>query len=127
MALFITNRITDFETIHNPDALFVYFDTVKGDTFGEDSTIVKSLSEDKRHAITYRKSMSSEGAWSAEEFNSEGKAAISNSFAFIRSFIKNGRLVVFPIIPFSLAKSVSIDLVSDYMDLQYVQMVNTAS
>lgn len=127
MALFITNRITDFETSHNPDAIFVHFDTSKGDSFGEDTSIIKSLSEDKRQAIIYRKNMSSEGAWSAEEFNKEGKATISSSFDLIRSLIINGRLVVFPIIPFSLAKSVSIDLVSDYMDKQYIQMVNTAS
>tara|TARA_R110000796_G_scaffold104931_3_gene214914 strand:+ start:1184 stop:1567 length:384 start_codon:yes stop_codon:yes gene_type:complete len=127
VALFITNRITDFETSHNPDAIFVHFDTSKGDSFGEDTSIIKSLSEDKRQAIIYRKNMSSEGAWSAEEFNKEGKATISSSFDLIRSLIINGRLVVFPIIPFSLAKSVSIDLVSDYMDKQYIQMVNTAS
>ena len=127
MALFITNRITDFETSHNPDAIFVHFDTSKGDSFGEDTSIIKSLSEDKRQAIIYRKNMSSEGAWSAEEFNKEGKATISSSFDLIHSLIVNGRLVVFPIIPFSLAKSVSIDLVSDYMDKQYIQMVNTAS
>jgi hypothetical protein len=127
VALFITNRITDFETSHNPDAIFVHFDTSKGDSFGEDTSIIKSLSEDKRQAVIYRKNMSSEGAWSAEEFNKEGKATISSSFDLIRSLIINGRLVVFPIIPFSLAKSVSIDLVSDYMDKQYIQMVNTAS
>tara|TARA_R100001377_G_scaffold37793_1_gene21045 strand:- start:60 stop:443 length:384 start_codon:yes stop_codon:yes gene_type:complete len=127
VALFITNRITDFETSHNPDAIFVHFDTYKGDSFGEDNAIIKSLNEDKRQAVIYRKNMSSEGAWSADDFNIEGKATIARNFDLIRYLIKNRSLVVFPIIPFSLAKSVSIDLVSDYLDKQYIQMVNTTS
>tara|TARA_R100001377_G_C3182215_1_gene107119 strand:- start:119 stop:505 length:387 start_codon:yes stop_codon:yes gene_type:complete len=125
MPLFVTNRVTDFETMHNPAAVFVYFDTVKGDCFGADNTVIKSLSDNNKQQIIYRKNMSFEGAFSKEEFNTIGRNSISSNFDSLRSHIKKGRLVVFPVVPFSLAKSLSSKLASEYMDKRFMELVNT--
>ena len=57
MPLYITETITDFETMYNPKASFVYFDTQKGDSAHIESLRIKALPDDLQFPIIYKKNM----------------------------------------------------------------------
>ncbi len=126
MPLYMPERISDLEIQQNPYATFVYFDTVKGDCFVQDNLHVKSAATNANLiCIVFAKDMSPDGFWSKEEFNSTGKTTISESFVKIRRQRQVNKLVVFPMVPFSLAKSTAPEWVQDYMDKCYIEMVNS--
>tara|TARA_R100001163_G_scaffold40608_1_gene30790 strand:- start:206 stop:580 length:375 start_codon:yes stop_codon:yes gene_type:complete len=109
----------------NPKAAFVYFDTDKGDSTHVDALLVKSLQEDMQLPIIYRKNMSSEGMWTAEEFNYEGSMKMSRCFDDIRSYLRLGRLVVLPSRSFSIVRDISPEYVQKDLSEGYIQIVNT--
>ena len=125
MPLYITETISEFETMFNPKAAFVYFDTDKGDSTHVDALLVKSLHEDMQLPIIYRKNMSSEGMWTAEEFNYEGSKKMSRCFDDIRSYLRLNRLVVLPSRSFSIVRDISPEYVQKDLSEGYIQIVNT--
>jgi len=125
MALYLTEKISEFETMYNSKAAFVYFDTQKADSTHTEALLVKSLPEDSKLEIIYRKNMSDSGMWTADEFNYEGSMFVSKCFNNIRSFLREGRLVVFPSRSFSIVKGTSPEYVQKDLDRGYIEMVNT--
>jgi len=125
MALYLTEKISEFETMYNPKAAFIYFDTQKADSTHTEALLVKSLPEDSKLEIIYRKNMSDKGMWTADEFNYEGSMFIAKCFHNIRSFLREGRLVVFPSRSFSIVKGTSPEYVQKDLDRGYIEMVNT--
>jgi len=125
MALYLTEKISEFETMYNSKAAFVYFDTQKADSTHTEALLVKSLPEDSKLEIIYRKNMSDSGVWTADEFNYEGSMFVSKCFNNIRSFLREGRLVVFPSRSFSIVKGTSPEYVQKDLDRGYIEMVNT--
>ena len=55
MPLYITETVTDFETMYNPKASFVYFDTQKGDSTHTEALRIKALPDDVQFPIIYKK------------------------------------------------------------------------
>ena len=125
MPLYLTEKITEFETMYNDRAAFVYFDTQKEDSTHTEALLVKSLPEGSKLKVIYRKSMSSDGAWSAEDFNYKGSMVMARCFHEIRSFLRAGRLVVFPSKTFSIVKETSPEYVQKDIDRGYIEVVNT--
>tara|TARA_R100000995_G_scaffold84607_1_gene63886 strand:- start:325 stop:741 length:417 start_codon:yes stop_codon:yes gene_type:complete len=125
MALFLTERISEFETMYNDKAAFVYFDTQKLDSTHTEALLVKSLREDSKLEIIYRKNMSDNGVWTPDEFNYEGSMVVAKCFHNIRSFLREGRLVIFPSISFSIVKETSPAYVQKDLEKGYIEMLNT--
>ena len=125
MPLYITERVHDYETMYNPAAVFVYFDSVKGDSTSAEALKIKRLDKDSRIAILYRKNMSSHGAWTEEEFKDEGAAYMNKGFDAIREYLIKNRLVIFPIRSFSVIKASTEEWVIDTFNKRYIEIVNT--
>lgn len=125
MPLYLTERIHDFETMYNPAAVFVYFDSVKEDSTSAEALRIKRLNKDNKIAIMYRKNMSSGGAWTEEEFKDEGVAFINKGFDVIRADLIKNRLVIFPIRSFAIIKESSEEWVMDAFNKRYIEIINT--
>ena len=125
MPLYLTDTITDFETMYNPKAAFVYFDTQKEDSTHREALTIKSLPDDMQLPIIYRKNMSADGLWTAEEFNYKGSMTMARCFDDTRSFLRQGRLVVFPSRSFSIVRDTSPEYVQKDLADGYIQIMNT--
>ena len=125
MALYITERISEFEVMYNDKAAFVYFDTQKEDSTIRETMLIKSLPEDRKLRVLYKKNMSDDGDWTAEEFNYSGSRLLAKCFHGIRSFLRDGRLVVFPSRTFSIIKETSPKFVQKDLDRGYIEIINT--
>ena len=125
MPLYITETITDFETMYNPKASFVYFDTQKGDSTHTEALRIKALHDDVQFPIIYKKNMSAAGDWTAEEFNYKGSMIMARCFDAIRSMLRQSRLVVFPSRSFSIVRDTSPEYVQKDLAEGYIQIMNT--
>jgi hypothetical protein len=126
MALFLTERVTDFEVMYNPDAVFIYFDSVKGDTTSPDTLRVKNIQDTtKSIGVVYTKNMSSLGAWSEEEFNQGGKQTLYRGFDMIRTSLSQNHLVIFPVRVFTIIRDSSEQWVADALNKKFIEIVNT--
>ena len=126
MALFLTERVTDFEVMYNPNAIFAYFDSVKGDSISSDTLRVKSIQDPtKSVSIIYTKNMSSSGAWSKEEFRLIGKQILYEGFDEIRSYLRHNLLVVFPARVFTIIRDSSEQWVVAALNKKFIEIANT--
>tara|TARA_R100000963_G_C4589259_1_gene67086 strand:+ start:129 stop:545 length:417 start_codon:yes stop_codon:yes gene_type:complete len=125
MTLYVTDKMTEFQIMHNPSATFVYFDTEKKDSTARDTLTIKSLPPDRAIMIPYRKNMSSSGAWDKDYFMTKGSLLMSEAFYEIRRKLVENNLVIFPIRLFSFARDTSEQWVSDAMNRGYIEVVNT--
>ena len=125
MPLYLTETISEFEVLYNDRAAFVYFDTQKEDSTHREALLIKSIPEDRKLKVIYRKNMSSSGGWTAEEFNYTGSPILAECFHKIRNFLRDGRLVIFPSRTFSIVKETSPAFVQKDLDRGYNEVVNT--
>ena len=125
MPLYITETVTDFETMYNPKASFVYFDTQKGDSTHTEALRIKALPDDVQFPIIYKKDMSAEGDWAAEEFNYKGSMIMARCFDAIRSMLRQSWLVVFPSRSFCIVRDTSPEYVQKDLAEGYIQIMNT--
>ena len=110
MPLYVTETISEFETMYNSRAMFVYFDTLKEDSTHIEALRVKSLQEDSKAKIIY---------------NYKGSPILLKGFDNVRNALRMGRLVVFPSRSFGLVKDTSPVYVQKELDRGYIEMVNT--
>ena len=125
MPFYLTERIHDFETMYNPAAVFVYFDSVKGDSTSTEALKIKRLDKDNRVAIIYKKNMSSSGAWTEEEFKDRGVSFMNKGFDVIRADLIKSKLVIFPIRSFAIIRASSEEWVAEAFNKRYVEILNT--
>lgn len=125
MPLYLTERISEFDVIQNPEATFVYFDSVKGDNVSNHSLQIKNSENIKGIAIIYTKNMSSTGGWTEDEFYMGGKKDLSRGFDTIKTSLIKNELVVFPIRAYSVIRSTLEDWVEEEMDKRFFEISNT--
>tara|TARA_R110002074_G_scaffold26677_1_gene78191 strand:+ start:1758 stop:2174 length:417 start_codon:yes stop_codon:yes gene_type:complete len=125
MPLYLTERISDFETIYNPDAVFVYFDSIKGDSTSLEALKIRELNRNRSIGIIHRKSMSAKGAWTEEEFKDKGVIFLNKGFDVIRADLIKNRLIIFPVRAFAIVRDSAEKWVTDAFNKKYKEIVNT--